>query len=601
MSKFSTQNRLAKTFMVAAIGTVSFLSSSIVNAQLPASTYEFSAFSGTFTEVTGGTNVAAIQVDDGLSGVLPIGFTFNYCGLDYTEIKASSNGWITFNGTVTGSFLGNSQGDLNSIKPALYPLWDDLGGQGGPVATYVTTGTAPNRIFTMEYKNWKWTFGSPSTISFQVKLYETSNLVQFVYRQETSAHTGSSASIGIGDGLATPGFISLATAVAAPATSTTTFTTSIATRPPTNQIYQFKPIPPIDMKADSIIANTPFCSNSLQPIVARVRNQGTATITTVDVYWSVDGVAQPPVTYSGSPITNVITTPNNTALVTLGDVFFPDGASRQIKAWTYQPNGLADEVPADDTISSPIAAGLEGVDVNFTMNDTTICSGTSFVMDAGTYPNNPIYIWSNGSLTQTIDVSEEGTYYVKVQNADGCFDRDTFSVEVHPDPVANSIAIIDNGNCSFTFNVIGAQNVDDYVWDFGDNNGATGNGPQVHTYQIDGVFTASLTLTNQCGSIVIEREIEASCNTTGLNNTAGLSAELKMYPNPAREKVVITHNGGIKMKEITVYNVIGQKVLTANANAGQQELDIAGLAPGIYNVIVDTDKGKAVKKLEVIK
>src|SRR6218665_2764392 len=122
---------------------VAYLASGSAFAQIPASSYGFSASAGTFTELTGANAVTAIHADDALSGALPIGFTFNYCGVDYTQFKVSSNGWLTFNTAVTGSFLGNSQAELNSIKPALYPLWDDLGGQAGPAASYLTTGTAP--------------------------------------------------------------------------------------------------------------------------------------------------------------------------------------------------------------------------------------------------------------------------------------------------------------------------------------------------------------------------------------------------------------------------------------------------------------------------
>ena len=35
--------------------------------------------------------------DDQVSAFLPLGFTFNFFGTDYTEIKLSSNGFLTFN------------------------------------------------------------------------------------------------------------------------------------------------------------------------------------------------------------------------------------------------------------------------------------------------------------------------------------------------------------------------------------------------------------------------------------------------------------------------------------------------------------------------
>jgi len=564
-----------------------------------ANTYQFSAFSSTFTPITGGTNVSAIQTDDALSAALPIGFTFNFCGIDYTQLKASSNGWMTFNTALTGSGLTNNLASLNTINPGLFFLWDDLGGAGS-TASYLTTGTAPNRVFTMEYLNWKWTFGSPATISIQIKLYESSNLIQYIYRHEAGAHSGTTASIGICDGMTPIGYLSLNNATATPTASSTTFTDNISTRPATGQVYQFKPLPPIDMKVDSIIVATPFCSNSTQPIAVKVENNGTAIINNVDIHWEVNGVAQTPVTYSAAPITNIITAPNNTATVVLGDVFFPDNNPIQIKAWTYQPNGIADEVPADDTLSASVAATLTGIVLDLSNQDTTICDGSSITLDAGTYPNNPIYIWSNGSITQTTDVAVAGVYRVFVQNNQGCFDRDTINVGVHLNPLANSIAITDNGNGAFSFGILGAQNIDSFFWDFGDNTGIIeSDDTESHIYTASGEFTITVTMKNQCGEVVISRILVVGL--TSLNDVQGLANDLKMYPNPSRDKVTIAHNGGIKMKQVEIYNLMGQKVLSLVSKEDKQDIDVSGLANGIYNVIIDTDKGRATKKLEILK
>ena len=114
-----------------------------------------------------------------------------------------------------------------------------------------TTGTAPNRVFTFQWLNWGVGFAptTPASLSFQVKLYETTNVIQFVYRQETGAFTSSSASIGISGGTAAAGgranFISLVDASANPTTvnnaTTTTSVTAINARPATGQVYTFTP------------------------------------------------------------------------------------------------------------------------------------------------------------------------------------------------------------------------------------------------------------------------------------------------------------------------------------------------------------------------
>ncbi|WP_118950643.1 T9SS type A sorting domain-containing protein [Taibaiella helva] len=578
-------------------------------AQLAANTYQFSAISGTYTEITGGTAIAGISQDDGTSAAIPIGFTFNYCGTDYTQVKVCSNGWVTFNTSVTSTTWTNDLSNLGTIKPALMPLFDDLAGWGtGAAPSYTVTGTAPNQVFTIQLKNWNWrgSSGNPPNLSLQVKLYETSNLIEFIYRQEPDAGNPSSATIGLADNDASVGYLVLNNATAAPTVSSTTLTTSIATRPATGQIYRFKPMPPFDMKADSVIVAEPFCSNSTQPVSARIVNLGTATINSVTVQWSVDGVLQTPVTYSAAAITNFTTAPNNTATLALGDVFFPDASPRTIKVWTEQPNGNADEVPTNDTVTRAIAAGLQGVVVDLQPKDTTICQGDHFVLDAGGYPNNPIYIWSTGSLDSFITVGTAGSYSVKVQNTDGCFDRDTVTVAVYPDPLLNSVAVVDNGDNSFTFNAIGAQHVTSYKWDFGDGSApveANGMPTQViHAFTTPGDYTVTLTLYNNCSEVTREVVIHiAGPPPTGVNELDALRKDIRIYPNPGKETIVISHSGGVKLDQVEVYNLTGQRIMSIPMKGAQQQIDISVLAPGIYNVMIGTEKGKVTKKLEVIR
>jgi PKD repeat protein len=594
---------------LALAATAFIFSVNAANAQLAANTYQFSALTGTYGDLVGGTAVAGVLTDDGTSAAINIGFTFNYCGTDYTQIKACSNGWLTFNTAVVSSTWTNTTSDLNTIKPALMPLFDDLAGWGSACAmNYQVSGTSPNQIFTIEYKNWNWRSSSAGTISFQVRLYEGSNIIQYIYRQDPVAvDAGTSATIGIGDNAGTPGFLTLDGPTASPTVSSTTFTTTISAKPATGQIYQFKPLPPIDLSADTIEVVTPFCANGWQPASVGITNRGTAIINTLTVYWSVDGVDQTPVTYSGSPIGGYGQAPANTATILLGNVFYPDATPRVIKAYTYQPNSLPDADNTNDTASGSRAPTLTGVYVTIAPQDTTICSGASIVLDAGAdHPNDPIYIWNNNATASSITISQPGTYSVYVQNDEGCTDRDTVTISVHPLPLVNSIAIIDNGDGSYTFNVIGAQNITGYVWDFGDNNTQGGSGTPgqiIHAFAAAGQYTVTLTLTNDCGTITVTKLISnAGQVITGIDNVSALQKAVSIYPNPSKSLVAISTSSQIKMKSVAVYNVVGQQMVGSdNLNTEHYNINVSGLSVGIYNVLISTDQGQVTKKLEVIR
>lgn len=66
--------------------------------------------------------------------------------------------------------------------------------------------------------------------------------------------------------------------------------------------------------------------------------------------------------------------------------------------------------------------------------DTIFCAGSSLKLDAGQGVN---YMWSNGSTTQTINVTSGGQYIVTATNCPGCSKSDTINVSVLPGPVVD--------------------------------------------------------------------------------------------------------------------------------------------------------------------
>lgn len=202
--------------------------------------YTFSASSGSYSSIVGsGTTIPSIQADDAVSSSIPIGFNFNFGCDTYSNVTISSNGFIAF---VIGA-MGNNNTTVPTTEAFIAPLWDDLSGAGG-TAVYNVTGSAPNRIFTMEWNNWKWNYSaSASVISFQVKLYETSNTIQYIYKQEAGTINSASASIGFYNG-ANASYSTTAkqqwlnNTSTAP-TASQTNTTTINTLPATGQIYTF--------------------------------------------------------------------------------------------------------------------------------------------------------------------------------------------------------------------------------------------------------------------------------------------------------------------------------------------------------------------------
>jgi hypothetical protein len=351
---------------------------------------------------------------------------------------------------------------------------------------------------------------------------------------------------------------------------------------------------------DSLFTTTAsFCSGE-QELWARVHNYGGNVISKVNIAWSVDGVAQTPV-----PVTTTLGMENTNEdpykIISLGKVDFPYNVSRTIKGWTELPNGVADTDKKNDSLTRNLTADRQGVQVAIQPGDTILCSDLSLTLDAGTVPGNPIYIWNNGQLTQSITITEGGVYHVKVQNQSGCFDRDTVSITSLPSPGATSVSIIDNGGGSFSFNVIGAHHVTDYSWDFGDGTPVeTGAGPKDHTYAQDGDYDLVLTLANDCTEAVMTREIHVQ-SKVGIDELAALQNAVSLYPNPATGQFTILNKGDFKIYHLTIYNLLGQKIRDQEISSQSTTVSILGLSPGFYQVLLQTNKGPIVKKLETLK
>lgn len=210
-----------------------------------ASTYQLSAAAGNFTPLVGGTAVPAILGDDVVSGSLPLGFTFVFEGVSFTTFRVSSNGLLGFGSSLStvGAGLTNtltSRSLDSGSLPVLAPFWTDLDGEAGTGASaqYATSGTAPNRVLTMEWLNYKDLNGDADQyISFQVRLHETTGQLEYAYRKGPGGEAGD-ATIGLKG--KNGSFLSLNNVSPSPATSST-ISYDRLNRPATGQLYAFAP------------------------------------------------------------------------------------------------------------------------------------------------------------------------------------------------------------------------------------------------------------------------------------------------------------------------------------------------------------------------
>ena len=224
------------------------------------------------------------QNDDNRSAPIPLGFDFWYLGTRYTTVNIAINGFLDFSPTTYDgnyplsdpnpappsyvncagytSYRENGSAFLRvpcaSAAPpvsyggtyiALAAMYCDLWVNNGTNAVansikYKTTGTAPNRVFTAEYFDMDdFTGGAPADYNFQVKIYETTGIIEYVYGTMTSGGATPSYACGINGSILNP--ITAATLLSQQADNSGTFgptVTALHTALPTsNSKIAFSP------------------------------------------------------------------------------------------------------------------------------------------------------------------------------------------------------------------------------------------------------------------------------------------------------------------------------------------------------------------------
>jgi hypothetical protein len=202
----------------------------------PVSLYNFSQFAGTYSAVTGGTVFGNSSSDDedfvvatgaGTLGVtapstgtgIPIGFNFNFAGTVYDRFGINNNGYIFLGrSALTPAVNSNRGGSGPAFGPLEYTsstaslvlqnmicgFGTDLIQQANNSLRARLLGTTPNQTLVVQFNNFDDYSGG--SLTFQIRLYETTNIIDVVYGTFSNLYYGYSAQVGLRGTAATTDF-----------------------------------------------------------------------------------------------------------------------------------------------------------------------------------------------------------------------------------------------------------------------------------------------------------------------------------------------------------------------------------------------------------
>ncbi|MBX0292473.1 T9SS type A sorting domain-containing protein [Hymenobacter sp. HSC-4F20] len=316
MSKLYPNLLTPKRLALGALLSVGTLSA---QAQFAYTTLASLAGQGTYVDLAAnGTVISTPNTDDANSAATPIGFSFQYNGQTFTDFVLNTNGYLKLGTTapVAPYFYEGPQSpfkgplDNSAETNLILPFNLDLEGSTTTEYRVLTSGTAPNRVCTIQWKNVSDKASGNvakqySTASFQVKLYETLNRVDFVYGTFT-ANPGTTdalrtAAVGLkGSGPAAGQTLTVLKTSTAAWTAPTflagnyvgdVFNVRSISRPTSGLVYRFNASQPQDASVTVIHTLGKLATPYSLPhtVAAAVQNRGLNSMTNVPVTLTVSG------------------------------------------------------------------------------------------------------------------------------------------------------------------------------------------------------------------------------------------------------------------------------------------------------------------------
>jgi len=164
-------------------------------------TYGWIDISTLGTEISWHEHPSYDSLDDSWTDPIAMGMSFNFYGVDYSDIVVSTNGWASFLPQTDDHYWEDPIPDTDDPNALLAVYWDDLEGQY-PTGTYGSAYyyyNATENQFILSWTNWHHNYNS-EILNFQIILDGDDQTVTYQYANVHSSETDYTVGIENADG-----------------------------------------------------------------------------------------------------------------------------------------------------------------------------------------------------------------------------------------------------------------------------------------------------------------------------------------------------------------------------------------------------------------
>lgn len=304
---------------------------------------------------------------------------------------------------------------------------------------------------------------------------------------------------------------------------------------------------------DMAIKVASTCGSTADDLTFKLRNNGSANITSAEYDVNINGVNVATRTWTGTLNSLGLTTVEMDPIV-LSGVDLADEYVIEVDVTSI--NGVADETPADNQDNTSLFRPKEGAaTLTVTLTHDRYASEVGYTIKQ---KGGPVVLELVAGTIADLGANETATDVKTIEwDGDACFE----------------VEITDGYGDGMTWGSVEGTGL--VITDV--------NGTEI-------VNIAGDSYTERAASNYFHAEVPAG--TEELENAA-----LKLYPNPANN--VVTIAGLVGTANIQIFDIQGRVVM--NQTVLSSTMDVSGLVPGVYTVAIEVNGSISNQKLSIVK